>query len=182
MGREEALQTHEQRYKARRWDRMFISRRVITSEAFLSLKTATACQVYLIFRSKCRLKRVQARPGSRDKVYIITNNGEIQFTYNEAFEKYGISSKRFTKAIDELVRVGLIDIAHSGFGLQKDVTLYAISDRWERFGTSEFEKARRTKRTEKIGFRKGNTHGRYARHGKISTVVEGCCSTVLQGR
>ncbi len=163
MGREEALQTREQRYKARCWDRMFISRRVITSTAFLSLRTATACQVYLIFRGKCRLEKVQARPGSRDKTYVIANNGKIQFTYKEAFEKYGISAKRFTKAIDELVCVGLIDIAHSGFGLQKDVTLYAISDRWERFGTPEFEKAQRAKRTEKIGFRKGNKHGRYAR-------------------
>lgn len=178
MGREESLQTREQRYRAGRWDRMFVARKVITSKAFLSLRTATACQVFLILLSKCRHVKVQARPGSRDKAYVIANNGEIQFTYNEALQKYGISPKRFTKAIDELVLAGFIDIAHSGFGLHKDVTLYGISARWERFGTPEFQRAERPKRMEKIGFRKGNKHGRYCRQKKNSTVVEGCCSTV----
>jgi hypothetical protein len=157
--REGDLRTREQRYKARRWDRIFVSRRVITSEAFLTLKTATACQVYLIFLTKRKLEKVQSRPGSRDKAYVVANNGEIRFTYAEASGKYGIPSKRFTRALDELVRVGLIDISHSGFGLRKDVTLYTISDRWERFGTSEFQNVGRAKRTEKLGFREGKTHG-----------------------
>jgi len=179
VAREDALQTREQRYRARRWDRMFVSREMITSQAFLSLRTAAACQVFMIFLNKCRWQNVQIRPGSRDKAFIIVNNGGIQFSYREAKEKYGISSGRFTKALDELIRVGLIAIAHSGYGLKKDCTLYAISERWRKYGTAEFEHVERPKRVEKIGFREGNKHGRNSRARKKSTVVDLRCSTVV---
>jgi len=157
---ESALQTREQRFRRRKWDRMFVSRAIITSKAYLSLKTAAACKVLMGFLSKCQWERVQARPGSRDKEWHIVNNGEIQFTYVEAEEKYGLSSGKFTRAIDQLVAVGFIDITKSGFGLQRDATLYAISDRWEKYGTNDFVPRERPKRIEKLGFRKGNKYGR----------------------
>jgi hypothetical protein len=133
----------------------------------------------MVFLSKCQWEKAQIRPGSRDKAWVIVNDGEIQFSYREAETKYGISAGRFTKAIDELVRVGLIDIAHSGFGLHKDCTLYAISGRWEKLGTDEFEPAERPKRREKLGFRKGNTHGRNSRRKENSTVADLRCATVV---
>jgi len=179
MDREEALQTREQRYRARRWDRMFVSRALITSEAYLSLRTAAACQVFGIFLTKCQWEKAQIKPGSRDKAWVLVNNGEIQFSYIEAREKYGISDTRFTRAIDELLRVGLIDIAHSGLGLHKDCTLYAISERWRKYGTDEFEHVERRKRSARLGFTKGNRHGRHCRSKKQSTIVDACCSTVV---
>ena len=154
------MRTREQKYKDVKWNKMFVSRRRMTSEAFRSLKTAAACQVFMIFLYKCQMKNVQIRPGSRDKEWIILNNGKIQFSYREALGKWGITQKRFTKAIDELVRVGLIDITHSGFGLHKDVSLYSISDRWENFGTDEFIVVKRQKRTQNLGFTKGNSFGK----------------------
>lgn len=147
-----AIMTREQRYKARKWDKMFVSRRMITSKAYLALKTATACKVFLIFLSKCRMEKLQTRPGRNEREWQITNNGEIQFTYAEAEVKYGISAGKFTRAIDELIRVGLIEIAKTGMGLHKDVTLYAISDRWEMFGTAEFVVMKRPKRKQQFGF------------------------------
>ena len=147
-----ALRTREQRYKARKWDKMFVSRAMMTSEAFRALRTACACQVYLIFLGKCRWEKVQARPMSRDREWRITNNGEIQFTYIEAEEKYGIPSGKFTRAIDDLIRVGLIDITKTGLGLKKEVSLYAISNRWENYGTDAFVVKKRPKRTEQFGF------------------------------
>lgn len=96
----------------------------------------------------------------REKEWIIANNGEIQFSYLEAEKKYGIKAGRFTRAIDELMRVGFIDIAKTGFGLQKDVTSYAISNRWEKFGTDEFIVVRRPKRKQRLGFAKGNSYGK----------------------
>jgi DNA-binding PadR family transcriptional regulator len=157
---ESALQTREQRFRQRKWDKMFVSRALITSKAFLSLKTASACKVLMIFLSKCQVEKLQTRPGCRDKEWVITNNGEIQFTYIEAEEKYGLSSGKFTRAIDELLEKGLIEITKSGFGLQRDVTLYAISNRWEKYGTDEFVSMERPKRIEKLGFRKGNKYGK----------------------
>lgn len=160
---ESALQTREQRFRRRKWDRMFVSRALITSKAYLSLKTAAACKVLMGFLSKCRWEKVQTRPGSRDREWHIVNNGEIQFTYIEAKEKYGLSSGKFTRAIDQLLAVGLIDITKQGFGLQRDATLYAISDRWEKYGTNEFVPMERLRRSEQLGFsrsrKKLNVHG-----------------------
>jgi hypothetical protein len=147
-----ALMTREQRFKARKWDKMFISRNVIISKAFLSLRTACACQVYMIFLNKCRWEKVKAKPMHREKEWQLTNNGEIQFTYAEAETDYGIPAGKFTRAIDELIRVGLIDIIKTSLGLHKDVTLYAISDRWEKFGTAEFIENKRRKRKQQLGF------------------------------
>ena len=153
------LKTKEQKYKEVKWGRMFVSRKQITSEAFRSLKTAAACQVFMIFLYKCQMKPIEGS-AKRKKEYYIANNGEIQFSYKDALEKWGISNGRFTKAIDELVRVGLIDITKSGFGLKKDVSLYAISDRWEKFGTDEFVAKERQKRKQNLGFTKGNSFGK----------------------
>jgi len=107
--------------------------------------------------------KVQARPMSREKEWHISNNGEIQFSYIEAEQKWAIKSGRFTRAIDDLIRVGLIDIAKTGFGLHKDCTLYAISDRWEKFGTDEFVVMKRPKRKQQIGFVRGNSYGKNSR-------------------
>ena len=156
----DGLKTREQKFKEVKWNRMFVSRKMITSEAFRALKTAAACQVFMIFLNKCIPDRVQTRPMRREKEWRITNNGEIQFTYDEALEKWGIKQKKFTKAIDELVRVGLIDITKSGLGLKKDKSLYAISDRWEKFGTDEFVVKKRQKRVQQFGFTKGNSYGK----------------------
>ncbi len=127
----DSLKTREQKFREVKWDKMYLSKRLITSEAFRSLKTAAACQAFMIFLYKCQVKPIEGSP-KRKKEYYIANNGEIQFTYDEALEKWRITQKKFTKAIDELVRVGLIDITKSGFGLKKDKSLYAISDRWEK--------------------------------------------------
>ena len=148
----DALRTREQRFKARKWDKMFVSRSVITSKAFLALKTAASCQVYLIFLGKCRWEKMQARPMKREKEWRITNNGEIQFSYIEAEEKHGISDGRFKRAIDDLIRVGLIDITKTGLGLKQEKSFYAISNRWEKYGTDAFIVKKRPKRTEQLGF------------------------------
>ena len=95
-----------------------------------------------------------------EKEWCLTNNGEIQFTYTEAEEKWGISNGRFTRAIDDLIRVGLIDIAKTGCGLHQDVTLYAISERWKKYGTAEFVEMKRPKRSIQYGFTNKNKHGR----------------------
>ncbi len=98
------------------------------------------------------MEKVQARPMSRENEWRITNNGEIQFSYVEAETQYGISCGKFRRAIDDVVRVGLIDIAKTGLGLHRDVTLYAISNRWEKFGTDEFVVRKRPRRKQQLGF------------------------------
>jgi hypothetical protein len=161
-----ALMTREQHFKARKWDKMFVSRKVITSKAFLALKLAASCQVYMVFLNKCQWEKEQTRPMHREKEWQITNNGKIKFTYDEALDRWGISEGRFKRAINELIKVGLIDITKTGFGLQKDKTLYVISERWQKYGTDEFVCIERPKRKQKLGFKKGNTYGRNCRPKK----------------
>jgi len=155
----DGLKTREQKFKEVKWNRMFVERSVITSKAFLDLKTAAACQVFMIFLYKRQWKPIEGS-AKRSKEYYLANQGEIQFSYKEALEKWGITQKKFAKGIDEVVRVGLIDITKSGFGLQKDKSLYAISDRWEKFGTDEFVVKKRQKRKQQLGFTKGNSYGK----------------------
>ena len=170
MNREDSLKTREQRFKGLRWNKMFVQRKMITSKAFLSLRTAAACKVLMIFLNKCKMELIQHKPRG-EKEYYIANNGEIQFTYIEAEGKWGISSGKFKRAIEQLVAVGLIDIAKPGSGLFRDVSLYAISDRWEEYGTDEFVHMERPKRKLKIGFRKGNKHGKNSKPKKKSRVT-----------
>ncbi len=97
----------------------------------------------------------------------IINNGEIEFTYIEAKEKYGISYGAFRNAIDELREKGFIDIAATGMGVHKVKTLYSISDRWKLYGTPEYEPPKpRPKKPINRGFQKGNKLGRNCRKRK----------------
>lgn len=138
-------------------DIIVIERELLKSEAFRDLSGA-AKTVYLDFRMKCRVKSMKFK-GGRKKERVILNNGEIEYCYSEA-EKKGITRPRFMRSIDTLVERGLLDIAHSGSGGRKgDKSLYAISDRWQRFGTGNFVPGQRPKdKRGGRGFRKGHQH------------------------
>lgn len=175
------IRSREQRYADSKRDAMYISRRmVIESAAFAALgrlRSAIPMHVLLLFYTK-RDMRKRRRPGTRDTYYDIVNNGELVFTYNEARERYGIHTQQFASALDVLVELGFLDIAYAGSGTQKDVSMYAISDRWRLYGTPDFVPAKRPERSSRIGFRKGNRLGRRCRQKKKSTVTSNSCSTV----
>ena len=137
---------------------VFIEKRLLKSKAYRSLKTPTAYFVLGIFWTKRQMIRVRH---SGRKEYDIANNGEIVFTYKEAGGAYGITGGTFRNAIDELRDKGFIDIAESGAGVQETKNLYAISERWKLYGTSEYEPPRpRPKGPINRGFKKGNRLGR----------------------
>ena len=123
---------------------------LVTSRAFLNL-TGVASQVYLLFLRRRRLEKL-GRKGKEK--WVISNNGEIVFPYAEAENKFGITRPRFQRAIDKLVEHGFIDIVHSGGGMVKDISKYAISDRWVKYGTNDFIHKRRDKDTRGLGFKK----------------------------
>ena len=153
---------------------------LVQSQAWFSL-SGTAMIVFLIFRTKCRIDKRQSKPGKRGPVII--NNGEIEFTYDEAETKFGIKRSRFKRAIDKLVARGFIDIAATGMGVHKVKTWYAISERWRDYGTPEFKEVKWPKpKIANPGFKRGNTLWRKARkkkssvenaHGAVRTVEHG---------
>ena len=156
-------------------DIIVLEKPLLKSDAFRELSGA-AKTVYLDFRMKCRVKGMKG-PSGRKNGRVILNNGEIEYCYSEA-EKRGITRSRFMRAIDALVERGLIDITHSGSGGRKgDKSLYAISDRWQKFGTDDFVSGRRPKdKRGGRGFQKG--HGYWKQNSNMGikndnpTVIE----------
>lgn len=123
---------------------------LVSSKAFLNL-TGIAPQVYLLFLKRRRM--VKLGKAGKEK-WVVENDGEIVFPYAEAEDKFGISRPRFQRAIDQLVEHGFIDIAHLGGGTGKDVSKYAISTRWQHYGTNSFIQKHRQKDTRGFGFKK----------------------------
>lgn len=114
---------------------------IFNSPAWLSL-TGIAPQLYILFLLRRRSTKMGKKGHQKN---VITNGRELEFTYRDANEKYGITERRFHKAIDELVNKGLLDIVESGHGLYKQKTKYGISERWRKYGTSDFEEVPRPK-------------------------------------
>jgi DNA-binding PadR family transcriptional regulator len=100
----------------------------------------------------------------------ILNNGEIEFTYEEAEQQYGITAGRFVRAIDELVEKGFIDIPETGMGVHKVKTYYGISERWRDYETSSFREMHRPERSIKCGFCKGNKLWQKAKRKKSTAI------------
>jgi hypothetical protein len=115
-----------------------------------------APHVFLIFRTKCQISH-RLRKSGRKGERVILNNGQIVFTYAEAKKKYGMTAPQFRRAIDQLIDRGFIIITGTGMGVHKVTTTYAISDRWQDWGTARFEEAKRPAPSiRNCGFKKGN--------------------------
>jgi hypothetical protein len=156
---------------------IWFERALIESNAFLSLKTATSHKVLSLFfiRRQCKPIGRKGKDG-----WIIKNNGQIFFTYEEALKSYGISYGTFRNAIDELIGKGFIDIAASGQGTYKVANLYSISNRWKNYDTPDYETPKpRHKKPINRGFQKGNQCGRNC-NKKKSTVTQRHSSTVME--
>ena len=111
---------------------------LIESEAFLSLSSVAAMKVLIRFHQKAHRKRTKGKSKNLGKM-VITNNGDIVFTYAEALE-LGIPKATFVRALKELVETkGFIDIAEPGNWFLKQPTKFAISQRWKRYGTPDYE-------------------------------------------
>ena len=135
---------------------MFVDRRMHRSPAFRKL-TASSIFILLEFYSRRQVAKIPRRG------YQISNNGEILFTYAEAQNKFGISRSTFRRAIDQLVNLGFIEIAHHGGGMMKDCSKYGISERWRDYGREEYIKKSRKKDTRKLGFTTKNWEDRTGR-------------------
>ena len=132
---------------------MHIEDPLVKSKAFQQLN-GSAIKVLMLFMLRRKMKRMGPRKGKEK--WIIYNNGEIIFPYAEAAKKYSLNASTFARAIDALVAYGFLDITHSGGGLMGDCTKYAVSDRWRKFGTDQFDPKARPKDTRGLGFTSEN--------------------------
>ena len=146
-------------------DVMFVPRRMHRSPAF---KKLTAKSILVLFEFLSRRQVVKL--GRRDR-WITKNNGEIVLTYAETTKKFGIARSTFRNSIDQLVKLGFIDIAHHGGGMMKDCSKYSISERWREYGKEEFIKKSRKKDKRKLGFRKDNWEEQTGRKRKHKSKI-----------
>lgn len=101
------------------------------------------------------MKRVMKQiGGKRSKQWIITNNGQIVFTYDDGLNR-GITKTMFVRGLDSLINHGFIEIAKHGGGMLKSYSKYSIIDEWQSFGTDKFKIKKRPKDTRKLGWKSG---------------------------
>ena len=146
-------------------DGMFIPKRMHRCRAFREL-TASSILVLLEFLSRRQMVKV----GRRYR-WLIKNNGEIVLTYAETTAKFGIARSTFRNSIDQLVKLGFIDIAHHGGGMMKDSSKYGISERWREYGKEEYIIKSRKKDNRKLGYTKDNWEDRTGRKRKCKSKI-----------
>ena len=125
----------------------YIEPDILHSKAYASLSRKHSIRVLTYFLSKQIRLRKRGKP-KRKKEYFTANQGRITFSYAEAASK-GIGSYGFRDALDELIEKGFIDITHSGGAYEMDVSRYAISDRYKKYGQHDFIKVERPKDTRR---------------------------------
>jgi len=115
---------------------IYIKRDILESDAYWDL-TGAAPQVYLVFLMK---RKFSDKTFGKDKTRIVVNNGEITYTYLEAQNNHRIPKSNFLRARDQLIKVGLIEIAEDG-GCHH-TTKYAISNNWRNYPEQTFERSK----------------------------------------
>ncbi len=90
------------------------------------------------------------------KGLVITNQGQIIFTYGEARELGMESTETFHRVLKELVEdKGFIDIESRGDYIDNEPTRFRISDRWREYGTKNYKAAKMPRVLPKgLGFQK----------------------------
>ena len=137
-----------------------------------------APQVLLMFLARRKIGKI-GRKGKEK--WVISNNGKIIFTYSEAVSKFKLTRPRFARAISQLVKFGFIDINHVGGGMVKDISTYYISDRWENYGTQEFEEKKRPKDTRGLGFTPKNWEERSQKKRRAKLKISNKNVTAYRG-
>ena len=108
---------------------------LLTSAALKAIKSPHSLRVLLEFYRRRRIRK----PTGKHSRWVIVNNGEIVLPYRYAKEKMGIAQTTFSRCLDELVRLGFLDVSEMANGLHKMPTKWAICDRWQRYGQAVFQ-------------------------------------------
>ena len=115
---------------------IFIERDILESDAYWHL-TGAAIQVYMVFLMK---RILSDKAFGKDKERIVVNNGEITYTFKEAWKNHKIPKSTFLRARDHLIKVGFIEIVEDG-GCHH-TTKYAISNNWRNYPEQTFERSK----------------------------------------
>ncbi len=104
----------------------WIEREMFESKAYLAL-TGFAPQLLTLILAKRQFEN-HGRQGKQQRVCINCDN--LNITYSEFKNRYGISQPKMTRAIDQLLAKGFISIVHPGGAYRKDKAVFALSTNW----------------------------------------------------
>ena len=104
----------------------FIEREMLESEAYLSLK-GFAPQLLTLILLKRQFKN-HGRKNRQKRICINCDN--LNITYTEFKNKYGITQPRMTRSIDQLLSKGFLSIVNPGGAYKQDKAIYALSNNW----------------------------------------------------
>ena len=96
------------------------------SEAYLSLR-GFAPQLLILILARRQFRRTKAN-GRQERICV--NRDSISLTYVEAKERYHITQPRLTRAYDELLEKGFVNVKHRGGAYQRDKADYELVDLW----------------------------------------------------
>ena len=108
---------------------LWIKRTLLKSEAYTDLKFSSRSAL-LYFFYKGTHKNISKNPKAPE--WVMTNNGQIKFTYAEA-ESFGFSRKTFRAALLDLQVHGFIEVTRRGFGGVgefKAESEYGLTEAW----------------------------------------------------
>jgi hypothetical protein len=101
----------------------WVEREMFESKAFLSL-TGFAPQLLILILAK----RQFVTHGRRGRQKRVCTN--LNITYTEFKNKYGITQPRMTRALDQLLEKGFLSIVYPGGTYRQDKAIYALSTSW----------------------------------------------------
>lgn len=119
----------------------WVWKEMLVSKAWLNL-SGVSPQVYGLFLLEVKTERISKR-GPKEKQFRLKDNGNLMLPYRFVEATYGITQPRFTRAIDDLVEHGFIDIVEIGSGTGRRPTVYRLSERWREYGKPTFAKHER---------------------------------------
>jgi hypothetical protein len=108
------------------------------SEAFIGL-SASAIKTLMRCLQKRKWEKIKVR-GKKQTIY--TDDG-FTFPYTEAAALRIAGDTQYWENVKKLVEVGFLEVVHQGGWYQKhekekDYNVYKLSERWRKYGTSEF--------------------------------------------
>lgn len=119
-------------------DRLVLSKEMLRSKAFVTL-TGAAKQILLELHMRLKLESYKPRRRDRDSTqFYAKNNGKLVLSYKSIHKQFGYSTATISKAIDQLVAHGFIEIAELGCGVKRQSHKIALIRNWQDYGTEHF--------------------------------------------
>jgi DNA-binding MarR family transcriptional regulator len=121
-------------------DRLVLSKNMLHSKAVVKL-TGAAKQILIELYMRLKLDSYNSPKCSKrnNQQFFASNNGQLVLTYSGIHKQFGYSTATISKAIDQLVDNGLIEIATLGCGVMRQSHKIALITNWQKYGTADFK-------------------------------------------